>query len=92
MATTTRDKTTASGSRRANCRPLFENGDRVTTPSSTFYTTDDQRCIDFPLFYGTILSATDLSARALWDIDQEQTSLRTDKLTKISKETPLQMV
>ena len=92
MATTTRDKNKASGSRRANCRPLFENGDRVSTPSSTFYTTDDQRCIDFPLLYGTILSATDLSARVLWDIDQEQTSLGTDKLTKISKETPLQMV
>lgn len=78
-------------SRQKEPKPVFEREDRVATPSTTWYSPDDQRCQDFPQMFGTVISATEFSAKVLWDIDQDQTTLSTEKLTKIAKDTPFQM-
>ena len=86
-----KEKILIPNSRQKSPKPVYQRGDRVATPSTTWYKPSHQRCFDFPQLYGTVITATELSAKVLWDIDQEQTTLSTGKLTKIPNSTPLQM-
>ena len=59
--------------------------------TTCWYNTDDPRCTKFPKLYGTIVSATDLSACVYWDTDENTSSIATSKLEHLPVGTPFQI-
>ena len=76
--------------RKKDVRPQLIKQDRVAAPATCWYKPDHPTCINFPKLYGTIITATDLSAKVFWDLDESTSTIATSKLEVLSRDAPLQ--
>ena len=72
-------------------RPQLSPRDRVAAPATLWYDEGHPISKKYPKLYGSIITCTELSAEVFWDMEEKRSTIATEKLELLPKETPLQL-